>query len=513
MKCVAIAIVLLFIAIPVRAGEGNSDVGKVAFSNTGSAAAQPAFLRGMALLHSFEYEDAAVEFRKAQDLDPGFAPAYWGEAMTYNHPIWMEQDRDAALAALKRLGPTPEARMSRTGTQREKDYLQAVEVLYGEGNKDDRDFAYSEAMRLLHEKNPADPEAASFYALSILGTAHHGRDFAVYMRAAAVLEEVYRDYPDHPGIAHYLIHSYDDPIHAPLGLRPARVYAGIAPAASHAQHMTSHIFLALGMWNDVVSSNENASRVVNERRKRDGKPPRFCGHYNFWLLYGYLQQGRTDQAKAILSGCRETAMSDTAKEEHHPGMMQMMDPDRSEFGSFVQMWARYILETDDWEGTVSEWEIPIKTELNAQITYHWVAGMRAVHRQNLSQAENELVKLRDAQQKQNAYVAEKKSEDDSYIKRAEILEKQLKAVILIASKRTDEGFRLLQETADREESLPMEFGPPFIDKPTRELLGEVLLQHNRPQEAVSAFEAALQRAPNRTLSVRGLASAAPKNQK
>jgi hypothetical protein len=98
-----------------------------------------------------------------------------------------------------------------------------------------------------------------------------------------------------------LIHSYDDPIHAPLGLRPARVYAEMAPAAPHAQHMTSHIFLALGMWTDVVSSNENAVRVTNERRKETGKPPRFCGHYNYWLLYGYLQEGRTEPAKAILS--------------------------------------------------------------------------------------------------------------------------------------------------------------------------------------------------------------------
>jgi hypothetical protein len=118
--------------------------GEVAFANSGTADAQTAFLRGMALLHSFEYEEAAVGFRKAQALDPGFALAYWGEAMTLNHPIWMEQDRDAAIVVLKRLGPDPEARSGKAGTQREKDYLGTVEVLYGEGSKEDRDFAYAE---------------------------------------------------------------------------------------------------------------------------------------------------------------------------------------------------------------------------------------------------------------------------------------------------------------------------------------------------------------------------------
>ncbi len=504
MEKSAISIVL-FLVIGLVSVATTNDVGEVTFPSSGSEEAQPAFLRGLALLHSFEYEDAAEQFRKAQAQDPNFAMAFWGETMTFNHPIWMEQDRNAALAVLKRLGPTPEARLVKAGTEREKDYLRAVEILYGEGKKQDRDFAYADEMAQLHKKYPDDAEASAFYALSLLGTAHEGRDFAIYMRSAAVLEEVFRDHPQHPGTVHYLIHSYDDPIHAPLGLRPARVYSKIAPSAAHAQHMTSHIFLALGMWDEVVYANENAVRVVNARRKETGKPPSACGHYNSWLLYGYLQQGRTERAKALLAGCREAAAGSTLETHQHG--IQMLDPDNSVLGSFVQMWARFILDTEDWEDEIAGWKIPFTEELNPQITYHWMAGLRAIRRGEVEKAEKELETLHDLRTKLNLYYIENKEADRSYLQRAEILEMQLRGMLLIAAEKATEGIDLLQQTALTEESLPMAFGPPFIDKPTRELLGEELLDLHRPKEAIAAFEAALERAPDRTASLRGLAKA------
>jgi tetratricopeptide (TPR) repeat protein len=215
----------------------HADLGRLEFTNSGAPEAQEAFTRGVLLLHSFEYADAAEAFRKAQQLDPGFAMAYWGEAMTYNHSLWGEQDREAAWQVLKRLGQTQEARLAVAPTEREKKYLTAVEILYGEGTKLERDIAYAEAMRRLSERYPADDEAKAFYAVALLGTAHDGRDHTIYMRAAAQAEEVFRANPRHPGAVHYLIHSYDDPVHAPLGLRAARAYSDIAPAASHAQHM------------------------------------------------------------------------------------------------------------------------------------------------------------------------------------------------------------------------------------------------------------------------------------
>ncbi|MEM7588448.1 MAG: hypothetical protein AAF560_33980, partial [Acidobacteriota bacterium] len=246
-----------------KAGLGEAELpdaglGKTEFPNSGSAEAQPHFLRGLLNLHSFEYSDARRDFRKAREIDPEFAMATWGEAMTYNFPIWLREDLTAGRSALEQLAPTAEERLALAPTEREKGYLGAVELLFGEGDKRQRDEAYRQAMADLAERFPEDLDAAAFHSLAILGTCHDGRDIPRYMQAAAVAEEVFSKNPQHPGAAHYLIHSYDDPVHAPLGLRAARVYADIAPAATHALHMPSHIFLALGMWPETATSNEDS---------------------------------------------------------------------------------------------------------------------------------------------------------------------------------------------------------------------------------------------------------------
>src|ERR1700747_3490353 len=169
----------------------TTTVGEGSFPHSGCAAAQSDFLHGLAHLHNFEYEDAAKHFRRAEELDPNFVMAYWGEAMSKNHGVWHDQDRHAARAAIEKLAPTPEERQAKAPTPREKQYLAAVEILYGEGSKDDRDQKYQAAMAQLHQNFPDDIDATAFYALSILSSAEHGRDFATYMRAAAVLEEVF----------------------------------------------------------------------------------------------------------------------------------------------------------------------------------------------------------------------------------------------------------------------------------------------------------------------------------
>jgi len=285
----------LFLLLCCTSAQAQPGYGSVSFANSGSAAAQSDFLRGLALLHNFEYGPAAEHFRKAEQLFPGFAMAYWGEAMTQNHAVWHEQDLPAARAVLARLGATPEARQAKAPTQREKLYLHSIEVLYGDGTKAERDQKYESAMADLHWKFPEDVDATSFYALAILGSADQGRDFATYMRAAAVLEEIFPQNPRHPGVVHYLIHCYDDPIHAPLGLRAARIYSKIAPAAGHAQHMTSHIFLALGMWDDVVKANETATAVVNRQRQTEAA----ADVWTLQLLAGvWLPAAGTDRRRA-----------------------------------------------------------------------------------------------------------------------------------------------------------------------------------------------------------------------
>ncbi|HTO88637.1 MAG TPA: hypothetical protein VMR54_14050 [Thermoanaerobaculia bacterium] len=475
-------------------------LGRIEFATSGGPEAQAHFLRGALLLHSFEYEDAAEEFREAQKLEPGFAMAYWGEAMTFNHPLWMERDRDAARQVLARLAPTPEARQAKAPTRREKMYLGAVEVLYADGEKAERDQAYAEAMRRLHEEFPDDLDAASLYALSLLGSCEGKRDFATYMRAAAVVEEVFAKNPQHPGAAHYLIHSYDDPVHAPLGMRPARVYATIAPSAAHALHMPSHIFLAEGLWNDVVASNEASWRASVERAERKSLGADAHGfHALYWLEYAYLQQGRYGAARRMLA---------------------LMEADASKSGSqkarthLVSMRAAYLVETGQWTGDVAAMRIETK-DLSSRNTDAFVEGLVALGSGDRAGAERALSRMSAATKEEgaapgHAHGGSSPSYGAASASTDAVLRKELEAKILFANGQIDRALALLKEAARDEDAMSFDFGPPDIVKPTHELLGEMLLEAKRPAEARREFEASLARAPRRSQSLLGLARASAK---
>jgi tetratricopeptide (TPR) repeat protein len=501
---------LAFVASAAVLAAQTTGVGDVRFANSGAAAAQAPFLAGLAQLHNFEYDAAASLFRRAQEIDPGFAMAYWGEAMTYNHPVWMQQDRDAAQKALSKLGQTPDARLAKAPTEREKDYLRALDVLYGTGEKNARDLAYADAMAGLYRKYPADADAAAFYSLALLGTAHAGRDFATYMRAAAVVEPVFQEFPTHPGAAHYLIHSYDDPVHAPLGLRAARAYSKIAPAAPHAQHMTSHIFVALGMWDDVVAANETAIGVTDRARKERGQPPSTCGHYNMWLAYGYLQQGRSKDAQRLVAECYAAAGGTVTG--HHGEAESSRSPapanaQGSSAGPFNVMRARYLIDTEDWKGDVAGWKTPASGPPPMQATVEFVNGLAGVRTGGLAQARDALSRLRTARTALEAGF-DKTAADQSPVTRVKILELQLGALIQIAEGDKTDAIDRLRDAASLEDRMPFEFGPPFIDKPSYELLGEALLGLGRAKEARAAFETGLSRTPGRTTSLLGLMRAA-----
>jgi tetratricopeptide (TPR) repeat protein len=475
-------------------------VGTLVFPNSGSAAAQKAFLHGLAQLHNFEYEDAAAAFQEAEKIDPDFAMAWWGEAMTKNHPVWMQQDLEAARAILNRLAPTPEGRLAKAKTAREKAYVGSLDVLYGTGTKEQRDFAYAEAMGALSERFPDDPDAAAFYALSLLGTAHEGRDVPTYMKAAGILEPLFCRYPEHPGIAHYLIHACDDPVHASLALAAARAYSKIAPDAGHAQHMCSHIFLALGMWDDVVAANETAIAVVNRQRSARGLPEVGCGHYPLWLEYGYLQQGRLRDAERVLSGCAaQIARGSSTPHEGH------LDPDRSGEGSYTEMWAFRILAGGASEPPAFPAAIDLAHFPSARLTYAYARGLDAAIRGTSADARAALGLFDEARRGMDEELrAEGKAMD---AKRLDVMRLELEGATDLAEGKGDEGFRLLREAATLEEALPVPFGPPFVEKPSHEMLGEALLSVGRPAEAAKAFEGALARAPLRSRSLLGLARA------
>ncbi len=475
-------------------------MGKLAFPNSGSPAAQKPFLRGLAQLHNFEYDDAARAFHAAEEIDPGFAMAYWGEAMTKNHPVWMQQDLEAARAVLNRLAPTPEGRLAKAKTPREKAYVASLDVLYGTGSKEERDRAYSEAMGELSREFPDDPDAAAFYALSLLGTAHEGRDIPTYMKAAGILEPLFYRYPEHPGIAHYLIHSCDDPVHAPLALPAARAYSKIAPDAAHAQHMCSHIFLALGMWDDVVAANEQATAVVDRDRAARGLPDAGCGHYPLWLEYGYLQQGRLKDAERVLSGCEtQVARGSTSPHGDH------LDPDRSGEGSYAEMWTFRILAGGHSPLPAFPAAIDLGRFPAARATTAYARGLDAAIRGRSADARAALALFDEARREMGPELQSEGKAMDA--RRLDIMRLELEGGVDLSEGKGDEGFRLLRKAADIEESLPVPFGPPFIEKPSHEMLGESLLSVGRAAEAARAFEGALARAPLRSRSLLGLARA------
>ena len=378
-----IAIGVLVLLSPVFttiSGAQIAGLGTIDFPTSGSPGAREVFLRGALLLHSFQYDEAREAFRQAQDLDPDFGMAYWGEAMTHNRAIWGEVDLKDGRAVLNRLGGTSEARLARMPTKREQGYLRVVETLFGEGDKLSRDLAYSESMAQLAAEYPDDLNAASLYALSLLGRRQAEREMATKMKAAAIAEEVFAKNPTHPGAAHYLIHSYDDPIHAPLGLRAARVYADIAPAASHAQHMPAHIFVAMGMWEDVVKANE-ASREASEgriQRESLDVPKTRDYHSLWWLQYGYLQLGRYQDAQKMLSIMEE----DFGKS----GLPRTRS-------NLISMRATQRIATGDWrsEPILATSDVPL---LQAVLDY-FVAGLTAVKTDNLTAAQEALTQLKE----------------------------------------------------------------------------------------------------------------------
>ena len=474
----------------------TAQLGHTEFPNSGNAEAQAPFLEGLLLLHSFEYEDARTAFGKAREIDPGFVMAYWGEAMTHNHPLWLQEDLDAAREVLQALGATPELRLERAPTPREKAYLRAVETLFGEGEKLERDLAYAEAMRGVMEAFPDDLDAASFYALALLGTCHEDRDTAVYMRAAAVAEEVFAKNPEHPGAAHYLIHSYDDPVHAPLGLRAAKVYAGIAPAAVHALHMPSHIFLAMGMWDETVASNIASFVASQERRDRLGNP-RYQHDYHSlgWLHYALLQQGRRGEARARLDIVLADAVDFPEKKTH---------------SAAASMWATHVVETGASEIPAPEIDLA-HLSANGLATFLFAQGFLAFKADDLETASEALAELDRRLETGVAEPDEAHCATPSYAKVdttvAKILQAELAALVALAEGDSDTAVAKLESATLLEETLPFGSGPADPIKPSFELFGEVLLELGRPEAARQQLEAALARCPRRARSLAGLAEA------
>jgi tetratricopeptide (TPR) repeat protein len=411
----------------------------------------------------------------------------------------------AGQTALAKFGATAEERARRIADPRERAYMSAVEFLYsGKGNKRERDAQYAAAMEQLAKAYPNDDEAQLFYALALLGSTEGVRDVPTYLKAAEIAKSVFMRDPQNPGAAHYWIHGMDDPQHAAGALEAARALSKIAPDAGHALHMCSHIYMALGMWDDVVQANVAAISVVNRQATAEGKQSKHCGHYSYWLEYGYLEQGRVGEAEKVVADCRdEAAQSGMAARARGT-----VEPDDSHVGSFVQMRSRYIVDTGRWDGEVVGWSVDLGGAEMPEFNFRFGAGFAAAELGDVGAARESLASLdRLLTQLPALFDHAGLPTDDPARRVPQIQRLQIEAVILSAEGQSDQAIARMQQAITAGKDLPYAFGPPSPEKPSDELLGELLLKANKAPRAREAFAASLQRAPRRTESLLGLARA------
>ena len=467
----------------------ESQLGTVHFPISCAASVQKPFARGVALLHSFWYEEAEKEFLDIAKDDPKCAMAHWGVAMSIWHQLWDDPEEKVVARGLKESQTAQE--LSANATPREKGYIAAIAAFYSNSAKLDhaaRAKAYSDAMKKIYESYPDDHEAAAFYALSLLTSEpHHDETFANRKAAAAILEKLFTIEPDHPGVAHYLIHSYDKPQLAQLGIPAARRYAQVAPAAPHALHMPSHIFARVGLWQDDINSNlaSIAATRKTAAMHMGGEGHQF--HAMDFLIYAYLQSGREADAAKVIDDIRTM-----------PRMESMyghdFDPQTNALSVFP---AIYDLELRHWADAAAL--APVKGALPGDLSAtYWARAIGAARSGNLTQAHNDLRQIKDIHDK---LLAEKKAEQ------AEGTEQDFQeseAWILHAEGEDDKATTILRKLADANDKLGSE--PEGI--PAREMLADMLLEAKHPQQALVEYQTDLKVNPNRFNGLYGAARAA-----
>lgn len=477
----------------------TDQLGKITYDFKGAEEAQPHFKKGLLLMHNFEYKDARESFLEAQKIDSKFVMAFWGEAMTFNHPLWREQEYENGQEALKKLAETPEERLKMAASELEKDFLSAVEILYGEGTKYFRDSSYSEHLGRMYEKYKGNHEVASFYALSILGAVPVGRDETAYEKSTKVVEGIIAENPEHPGALHYMIHSNDDPKHAHLALNAANAYSKVAADAAHALHMPSHIYVSVGMWDEVISSNIaswNAS--VNRKEAKELDNDALSYHALHWRMYGHLNKGEHEKAKELI-----TEMSQYMKEL----------PSKVARRYFTMMRGNYVIETNDWQGEIANMEVDDE-DLNVtqRSVNTFIKGMQAFVKNDMETLANSIATIETELDKSSRQVSEeglpmcsaagsnRYIPNQADIDNCTVMLMELKALQDWKSPKAEEW---LKQATDLEAGIYYSFGPPYIPKPSFELYGQWLIENKRPEDAVAQFEKALERGPKRMAGLKG----------
>jgi tetratricopeptide (TPR) repeat protein len=463
---------------------GSEKLGTVSFPTSCSADVQKSFERGVALLYSFEYDDSENQFKQVAAKDPQCAMAYWGQAMSLYHPLWSHPSKDDLKHGSQLM---EKAQSLQPRTKRERDYIDALAEFYHDSDKTphrQRVDAYSNAMGSVHQRYPDDREAAVFYALSLLAAGdRQDPQLSNAHKAVAILNRLFEQQPDHPGITHYIIHACDNPSMAPLALAAARKYAAIAPSSPHAVHMPSHIFIRLGLWQDEIQSNLAALRVANQM------PAAHVAHHKMhsmdFLEYGYLQIGDDEKAKAQIDGLSK--LGPQALDD----MRDLFDEHQAGFP------ATYAIERRQWKDALA---LQIKPDAspNTQLSIPWARAIAAGHLHDAAAGKDALqqykVLVEATRKGSNSYVADNLQEEQDTVE----------AWADYAQGRNDEALRLLREVADTQDKT----GKGETDLPAREMLADMLLEMNRPRQALKEYELSLKTDPNRFNGLYGAAQAA-----
>ncbi|HXZ13103.1 MAG TPA: hypothetical protein VEG64_11980 [Candidatus Sulfotelmatobacter sp.] len=463
-------------------------LGKVSFPVSCDPSVQQQFSSAVAMLHSFWYEKASTTFASVGEKDPACGMAYWGVAMTYFHQIWESPgpaDLKAGMASVEK------AKSAGAKTQRERDYIAAIETFYRDSDKLDhqtRALAYEKAMDQLQTRYPDDHEAAIFHALALLATAPPtDRTYVNQKKAGAILEPLFVEQPEHPGIAHYIIHAYDYPALAPRALDAARRYAKIAPDSPHALHMPSHIFTRLGLWQESIDSNL-ASAASAEKNNAPGNEL----HAKDYLIYAYLQGAQDREAKKAL----EAPPAGRSDDPQYMNWLYAMGTSPARYAVERHQWAEAAalpVPPNTFPGGRWAW-----TEANL----HFARALGASHTGKTEAARKEvelLASLRDTLVQGNLkYGADQ----------VDIQRETATAWITLAEGKREEALAQMHSAADHEDKTDKHNVTPGVILPARELLGDMLLELNQPAEAMVEFEAALRTAPNRFNALSGAARSA-----
>jgi tetratricopeptide (TPR) repeat protein len=474
---------------------GGEKIGKVHFPISCKAETNETFEHAVALLHSFWYDSATQTFTEVTRIDPECAMGYWGIAMTQYHPLWSPPtpgELEIGTKAAEKAVSMP------TSTEREKAYIQAIALFYKDATTVDhrtRAIAYSNAMEKIYQQYPDDMEAAAFYALSLNGTAlPSDKTYANQKKAVKILETILAKEPEHPGVYHYIIHSYDYPQLAELALPAARQYAKVAPDSPHALHMPSHIFTRLGLWQESIASNRASADAAytHVQKKHPGAASFDQLHAMDYLTYAYLQLGEDQAARKVVDEASK--------------MNEVDEQNFAAANAFAAIPARYALERHQWE-EAQKINLSPKTFAwdkfpYAEANVHFARAVGAARGGNPDGSKPEIEKLGALRDEMS------KRKDQYWAGIIDIQRQEADAWLLKAQGKKDEALQMMQSAVDIEAATEKHPVTPGVVLPASEQLGEMMLECNRPQEALKAFETSLASAPNRFNSLFGAAHAA-----